>query len=306
MRVLEGAKTWVALSRLPFHSVGILPFILGTVLAYRYTGAFNTGVFFLALSAVILIMLSTHYNGEAYDVKEDKISGEKLKSAFAGGSQMVVQAKVSQKKVKLAACVCVFAAMIIGLLLQFCYKTGIWTIPLGASGIVFGYFYSKPPFRWVEKGIGELFIGYSYGWLPVAAGYYLQTATIIPVVHWISLPIACSIINVILINEFPDYAADKIALKNNLTVRIGKKKVSLLYVFLSVSGAVLFFVSLSKGVPKACGIFYIPVFILSLFACFSILAKRYEKFSSLENLCLFTILVNLGTALSYILGVKYF
>lgn len=306
MRIIEAAKTWAALSRLPFHSVGILPFILGAVLAYRYTGAFNTTVFFLALSAVVLIMLATYYNGEVYDVKEDAISGQRLKSAFAGGSQMVVQSRVSRKRVKSAACVCISAAMIIGLALQFYYKTGLWTIPLGISGIVFGYFYSKPPFRWVEKGIGEIFIGYSYGWLPVAAGYYLQAATIIPVVHWISLPIACSIINVILINEFPDYTADKIALKNNLTVRIGKEKVAFVYVFLAASSAVLFFVSLSRGVPKACGIFYIPVFILSLFACFSILAKRYEKFSSLEKLCLFTILVNLGTALSYILGVKYF
>ncbi len=50
---------WIILSRPPFHIVGILPFLLGTFLAYRTTGAFNLEVFILGVAGVILIMLST-------------------------------------------------------------------------------------------------------------------------------------------------------------------------------------------------------------------------------------------------------
>jgi len=62
---------------------------------------------------------------------------------------------------------------VIGLILQFYYKTGPWTIPLGVIGMITGFFYSTPPPRWVKRGIGELLIGFCYGWLPVAAAFYL-------------------------------------------------------------------------------------------------------------------------------------
>ena len=40
----EKLSAWVALSRPPFHSVGVLPFILGGVLAWRQGVAFRWDV----------------------------------------------------------------------------------------------------------------------------------------------------------------------------------------------------------------------------------------------------------------------
>jgi 1,4-dihydroxy-2-naphthoate octaprenyltransferase len=40
-RLGEKLSAWLALSRLPFHSVGVLPFILGMVLAWRLRGVFR-------------------------------------------------------------------------------------------------------------------------------------------------------------------------------------------------------------------------------------------------------------------------
>ena len=50
---------WVGLSRPPFHTVGILPFLLGALLAWKITGAFGATIFILGMLAVVLVMLST-------------------------------------------------------------------------------------------------------------------------------------------------------------------------------------------------------------------------------------------------------
>ena len=41
-------KNIFIMSRPPFHIVGILPFVLGTILAYKITGAFSLPVFLLS------------------------------------------------------------------------------------------------------------------------------------------------------------------------------------------------------------------------------------------------------------------
>ncbi|MCX7966509.1 MAG: prenyltransferase [Syntrophorhabdaceae bacterium] len=112
----------------------------------------------------------------------------------------------------------------VGLIIQFYFKTGTWTIPLGVFGILSGFFYSMMPIRWVARGVGEILIGLCYGWLPVSVSFYLQIGEFNHIIHWVSIPIACTIFNVILINEFPDYPADIIAKKSNLVVRYGKKR----------------------------------------------------------------------------------
>jgi len=75
-------------------------------------------------------------------------------------------------------------------LLQFYYKTGPYTIPLGALGAFAGFFYSARPIQWSYRGVGEIWIGLCYGWLTVAASYYIQTGELSPLVHWTALPIS--------------------------------------------------------------------------------------------------------------------
>jgi len=293
-------KPWILLARLPFCFAGVLPFIAGSFLALRMEKVFNLSVFLWGLGAVVLIMLSANFNGEIYDINEDRFSAKLGRSPFYGGSQVIVNKLVSPGKVNLASCLIIIFAFAIGLLLQFYFKTGPWTIPLGLTGIITGFYYSKPPFRWAKRGIGELLIAYSYGWLPVAVGFYLQAGSINSHVHWISIPIACSIFNVILINEFPDYNADSQAGKRNLVVRLGKDKAAVIYVLIAITGIITFFISLTKGLPLAGGLFYLPVGVISFVAIFMMVLGNFNNRVLLERMCLITILVNIGVNLVYI------
>jgi len=298
-------KHWLLLSRVPFLSVVILPYILGALFAASLAGSFSFKIFLLGLFAAVLVQLGAHYNGEIYDIKEDRLSVTLEKNFFTGGSLMLVEKLIPEKKVKLLSYAVIFLALAIGVILQFYFRTGSWTIPLGVSGIICGFFYSKPPLRWVSRGAGEIFIAYAFGWLPVAAGFYLQAARLMPLSILISLPVACSVTNIILINEFPDYPADKSAGKQNILVRIGKDRGAFLYAGITVLSGLAFFYAVLKGVPFVSLLFYIPVLAIALKSALLMLKGAYKDRQKLEKLCGMTILVNLGTSLSFILGLLF-
>ena len=88
---------WVTLSRPPFHTVGLLPFFLGTLLAWRLENVFRFDIFVLGSFAVILIMLSTYHAGEYFDIREDTISKSIYPSRFAGGSGVMPTGRISGK-----------------------------------------------------------------------------------------------------------------------------------------------------------------------------------------------------------------
>jgi len=295
-------KAWIQLSRPPFHTVGILPFLLGGFLAKYITGNLNWTILIWGTLAVMFIMLTTYYSGEYFDYETDTLSAKFERNQFSGGTQVLQTGVIPKKHALIASFISLFAAGIIGLLLAFYYRTGIYTIPLGLIGIIGGFFYSTRPIQWAYRGIGEIWIAFCYGWLPVAVAFYLQTGHIISLVHWISLPIAFTIFNVILINEFPDYPADRIVGKKNLVVRFGREKMSKLYILVTIATWISFLLSIKAGVPLKALIFFLPVFIISLNVIIQLIKNEYKNKEKLEKICAKTLVVNLGTTISYILA----
>jgi len=124
----------------------------------------------------------------------------------------------------------------------------------------------------------------AYGWLTIATAYYLQTQHFNPTVNWISIPVALSIFNVILINEFPDYSADIQAGKRNIVVRLGKEKSVIIYIIAAILIWVFFGISVLNGVPMIavyCGILF---FLVEIFIIISLVRKAYLEHKKLEML----------------------
>lgn len=295
-------RAWLALSRPPFHSVGLLPFILGIVLAWRLEDSFRLGPSAWGALGVVAVMLMTYFAGEYWDYAEDSLSASLGPSRFAGGSGVLQRGLLSRRAALWASLASLALACCIGTVLQWGYHTGPFTIPLGALGIFGGFFYSSRPLRWVSRGWGELWIAFCYGWLPVAVGFYLQSGRIVGMIHWIAAPVGLTIFNVILLNEFLDYPADLRTGKTNLTVRIGRERAGAVYALASSAGWLAVAASLAKGVPSLAGWFYIPVFALSIVLAFLVLRGGWRERGDLERLCGANLLVNLGTTTSYILA----
>lgn len=300
--IKQTLQGWIILSRPPFHIVGLLPFLLGTFLAYRIAGAFNLEVFILGVAGVMLIMLSTHHAGEYFDQKEDTIASRLHKNQFAGGTRVLIEGKIPPRVARWTSIIAFLIAFVIGIVLQFVYWTGPYTLMLGCLGALPGFFYSTEPIRLVKRGVGEMFIGFCYGWLPVASSYYIQTAAIAPIIHWLWLPIGFSIFNVILLNEFPDYEADMAAGKKNLLYRIGEQKGKVVYIIFNLLTCLTMLASPGFGVPLKIIYFYLPFAAIALFIVYQMLTNRHEDAKRLEILCGLNIVVNVGTSLAFMLA----
>jgi 1,4-dihydroxy-2-naphthoate octaprenyltransferase len=274
--------------------VGILPLILGFVLAWRwgYKGPF--GLYLLSSMAVILIMWMTYYLGEWNDLEGDQLN--QSFNRFSGGSRVLVKGFLPAWVPLLLGYGCLIGAMILGLYIYLKYRTGSWTLLLGGIGIFSGFFYSSKPFRWSYHGVGEVLIGFCYGWLPIATGFYLFTGFFSHQIVLLSIPAGLSIFNVILINEFPDEEADRAVGRKNLVVRFGKERMGDLYIGLSI----LIGLSLIK-VLKIFGQTPIWLFALSgipllliLWNLIQIWRGDYRDPKRLELLCRNTIFINLS------------
>lgn len=270
------------------------------VIAWSEGNPIHWGVFLLSTLAVISIMLTTYYAGEYYDYETDSLNQEFNK--FSGGSRTVATGLVPRHYALVASYASLAVAVTLGLILQFYYKTGVFTIPLGAFGLFCGFFYSSRPLQWSYRGIGEILIGICYGWLTVNTAYYLQTGHFGLVPTLVSLPIAITIFLVILINEFPDYVADREVGKNNLVVRFGREKMAILYMLLLIASFLAILVGLPFGTPWLAGALSPLVLGLIFFNITAMRGRGYEDRRVLEGICGRTIMINLLISAVYILA----
>ena len=293
MRFQQYIIAWWRLSRVPFLFVGLLPLILGFVLAWRRGYHGPPGLYLLSILVTLLIMWMTYYLGERNDLEGDRIN--QGFNPYSGGSRVLVQGALPAWVPLLLGYGCLSAAVLAGLYLFFRYETGIWTLFLEAVGILSGVTYSGKPFRWAYRGMGEVLIGFCYSWLPIATGFYLLAGFFDSITLLLSIPVGVSIFNVILINEFPDEEADRAVGKRNLVVRHGKEKMADLYIGLSVFTGLSFvkIISLIQGTPL--WIFFlsgIPL-VLILWNIIGMWQGKYSDYAGLKILCRNTLFINL-------------
>ena len=237
MLLNNALKAWIELQELPKHIGVQLRFILGGVLAWYATGSFDWPVFLITLLAVFLITNGSFISNEYFDYDTDsinsgRIGGEKQGVTSTGGTRVLVEGLISRKQAIIGAVICLLLAIPLGLLLQFYFDTGAWTIPLGVTGMLIGWFYTAPPFKAAYRGGGEVFMTLGYGLL-IYTGYYLQAGhSWLPLVA--ALPRIVSVLPGKLIRSFPDSTADAIAGKRTLAVIFGKEKMSRVYVVLLI------------------------------------------------------------------------
>src|SRR4030043_1485939 len=284
---------WWKLSRVPFLSVGILPLILGFVLAWRWGYRGPLGLYVLSTIAVILVMWMTYYLGEWNDLQGDRIN-QKF-NRFSGGSRVLVKGVFPAGVSLLLGYGCLLGAILMGSCIYLRYQNDFRTLVLGGLGIFFGFFYSSKPFRISYHGLGEILIGFCYGWLPIATGFFLFTGFFSQQVFLLSIPVGLSIFNVILINEFPDEEADRAIGKRNLLVRFGEERMGGLYIGLSILTGFSF-------IKIIWGFGHIPYWLLVLSSIPSLLILwnlaqvwrgNYCDPKKLEVLCRNTLFVNL-------------
>jgi 1,4-dihydroxy-2-naphthoate octaprenyltransferase len=288
---------WLQLIRLPFLVNVVAPFVLGSVLAWRLTGVFDFVNFILGTIAAALIAAAANTMGEVFDIEGDAI-GEKTRNKFSGGTLLVYRGVVTKTEVFTGGVLLVVTAAFLGFVICFIRGAGWVPLVLGAFGVISGFFYSTTPVAWGSRGVGEILIAICYGWLAVAAAYFIQAGNLVPAVHWLSLPASLSIMGVIYINQFPDYPADKAVGRRNWVVRLGPARAAPVYGVISLLTAASLPIAVWQGGLSywAC-LLILPVSLLALLNGFLIVVKRaWDDRTALEKACGNQILINLGSS----------
>lgn len=189
-------------------------------------------------------------------------------------------------------------AALMGLALQFGWRTGAFTIPLGALGLLGGYFSFAPPLAWHRRGLGEVAGALCFGLLPVATGLYLQCSQLLTELLFYGLPLTFTGFNVFLVYGFPS-PGDAAKLRT-LAARVQPLTATLLYTIFNILTILMLMVILifpASALPWRFGL--VPLAILAVVNQELIKRKAYQKERRLQLVARLTLTLHVGMGLVF-------
>jgi len=187
-------------------------------------------------------------------------------------------------------------AGLLGLMLQFLLSTGDLTIPLGALGVLGGYFSFAPPLTWRRRGLGEAAGALCFGLLPLFAGFYLQSGYWVAEELFYGLPLTFAGFNLWLLYGFPD-PGEEAPERHTLAARLGPAAAALVYtvsnlLLILLLLALLFFPA--SPLPYRAALW--PVLLLAVVNQELLKRRAYREETRLRRLCRLSLALHLGMA----------
>jgi len=196
------------------------PVLVGSALGFAVSGTFSPGLFVLALLAIMFLHSGANMANDYFDHTSRNDWVNQNPTPFSGGRRYIQQGILSPRTTLLLALFALTIGSILGIVIVYLTRS-VFILVLGLIGLLGGFFYTAPPLRLGYRSIGEPVIALLFGLLPVYGSYYLQTETIDIIPLLPAVIVGTLIFLVILINEFPDVAADAAVNKRTLVVRFG-------------------------------------------------------------------------------------
>lgn len=239
---MDKIMVWLRAIRAPFLLAGLIPVLVGAALAAREE-CFK----FLPLIYALIIVLGGQVGSNLLNDYVDAEGSDPINenfSSFNGGSRILQIGLMDQKNFLKMAVIAYGISLGTATILSFAYNNALIAL-LGVLGVTLGSGYSGLFFCGMEKGWGELMIGVAFGPLSVVGSYLLQTGTVTWEAFLAGIPVAFFIMGVLILNQFPDVAADAQVGKRNWIVMLGIEKgvwvylVTIALAYLTILGGVL-------------------------------------------------------------------
>ncbi len=212
---LADPKIWVA---------STIPMLVA--FAFTFPGRRENAVwaFLLAMIAVFFTEIAKNALNEVVDFlsgDDPGIAPENL-TPFSGGKKTITVGLLSVPECAVIAVLCYGGCAVIGLGLVFFWDFNVLWYGLAGAGL--SILYSLPPFKLCYRGLGEITVGLTFGPILMGGISVVMTGGVDPMVMACSVSLGFLIANVLWINQYPDYEADKAADKKNGVVRMGKRR----------------------------------------------------------------------------------
>lgn len=203
-----------------------LIFIVISVSVYtRSINYYNTLIGGLGL---ILLHVAVNALNDAYDYKYG-IDQNTEKTPFSGGSGAITDNNLSFEQARNFGILNIILCIPIAIF--FFIKFGIIILPFIILGLILVIGYTN---IFTRYNLGEISAGLGLGSLPILGLGFIQQGEIKLVLVGSSLFPFFLTFNLLLLNEYPDYKADKKGGRKNLIISLGKKKAGKIYIISSV------------------------------------------------------------------------
>jgi 1,4-dihydroxy-2-naphthoate octaprenyltransferase len=270
---------------LPFLVAGCLPLWVGALLAGVSGLPVRPGVLGAGTLAVAGLILAAFAGRETFCPGVGRCPAWRL--TFARKPQVV-------------AYIVLGVAAVLGLALQYGWRTGDFTIPLGGLGILGGYFSFAPPLAWHRRGLGEVVGALCFGLLPVATGLYLQCGRLLTEVLLYGLPLTFTGFNLFLMYGVPGPGAAPGS--GSLAARLEPTTAALLYTLmnvLTIIGLVVILFFPAATLPWRWGLW--PLLLLAVVNQELIKRQAYRHEGRLMLLARLTLTLHVGMGLVFVL-----
>lgn len=217
---LQTVRFLIRTGRFHFLAAGFLLYLTGALYAVR-TGTPFTLLHFLAGYLVCgSAHLSVSYSNDYFDRMTDDLS---RRTRFSGGSGMLVE----HPGLAPAALACAVLLTIVSLtttaVLIALRNYPPFILLFVGAGLFFGWAYSAPPLRLVDRGLGELSTMAAFGFFLPGGGFlFMAKGLALPVLPLV-IPLLFLGLFFIVSVELPDAETDRGTGKRTLVVRFGPR-----------------------------------------------------------------------------------
>jgi len=160
--------TLIPLMRPHFIIAGVILYIFGVLYAVLTGAGFSFPRALLGYLVLLPAHLSVHFSNDYFDVDVDHPGSTTL---FTGGSGVLVKYPELRPIARIIALGLMPLSLLLGLIFMFIYNYSPWFMLFVLAGNLIGWFYSAPPVRLVSRGLGELALTSTVGFLIPGMGY---------------------------------------------------------------------------------------------------------------------------------------
>ena len=213
---------YLGLARAPFLLLPVTLVICGGGAA-AWDGVFHWTPTLLALVGLVAAHMAVNALNEWSDMRRG-IDLETVRTPFSGGSGTLPAGEAPLGAALSLGLATSAVALLIGI--WFLFQVGLIFLPFLLFGAVFVLGYTDGLAR---VGIGEVAAGLGLGGMAVAGVVVVQGDRLGAVAVAASVPAFLMTFNLLLLNEFPDEAADRKGGRKNLVLMLGRSRAALVY-----------------------------------------------------------------------------
>jgi 1,4-dihydroxy-2-naphthoate octaprenyltransferase len=215
----------LGISRGPFLLLPVTLIASGAAAAaWEFPGSLSWPATVLALIGLLGLHIGVNALNEAGDMRSG-IDLRTERTPFSGGSGTLPAGRLTVPFARLWGLGATAIGIIIGL--WFLFRVGWIILPLLAFGAAAVLLYTP---LWLRLGVGEVFAGLGLGALPVMGSAIVQDGRLGPGAIAASIPAFFMTLNLLLLNEFPDEAADRAGGRRHLVILLGRRGAASLYI----------------------------------------------------------------------------